>query len=629
MNWIQHTTSLASALFNLTSALLGRRILEVWVFALLAGVLNADRVLLAEPPSKTEPPSKKLLTVASIFDSDVYSEDSRSWTWDRHRPILWHLREQDGDPQPTLVKIEPEPWQEQLVLTPEQMTPQGRTEPLKIDSFEWSADERYLLVFTNSVRVWRAKTRGDYWLWDRHKNVWRQLGGSADAQSLMFATLSPDGKRVGYVATIDGERGLYTEDADSAEVNAIATSRDRNQIYGTFDWVYEEELGLRRGFEFSPDSRRLAFWHLDTTGVPQQTLIDNTSNRYAAIKSFAYPKVGETNAAARIGICDLANNRLTWAKIGGDPREHYLATLHWPPGHDKWLAHGTSDTQSALSSHPASNVCLVQQLNRNQTINRLLAIDAVTGATSEVLRETSRGWVSPQTRLHWMPISSGDIPDLFWLTERNGFRQLERIALSSNWNVHARQLLTPESFDVIAIEAVNQDAKRIVFVASPNDPTRRSLYQVQSDGSDLRCLTPKRDGTYQFDFDSSGTLAIETWSSRSAVPTKRCVSVNPYQVVRELVDNVELQRSLAALPPIHREFIHLPIPVDSRDQTSGEQIELDGWIMMPESARDAAAGSLPLIVYTYGEPFGQTVVDRYGGKKDLWHRMMVQHGFVV
>ncbi|MEM1225328.1 MAG: DPP IV N-terminal domain-containing protein [Planctomycetota bacterium] len=550
------------------------------------------------------------LTIERIYDSKDFKPDARSWTWDARRNVLWHIAKQGNDETPSLVEVTPNDGRETVVLSPDRLTPDSRQKPLSIRSFTWSSDEQFLLVFTNTKRVWRTNSRGDYWLWDRSQGIWRQLGAGAKSQSLMFATFSPDGASVAYVATIDNATGLFVEDVASAEITPIAVSDDANTIHGTFDWVYEEELGLRRGFAFSPDSRRVAFWQLNAQDVRKQTLIDNTSERYAQTKSFAYPKVGEINSAAKIGIYDRVTGSITWAKIDGDPRQHYLAALHWP---DKTCSF-------------ASDVILVQQLNRYQNQLKLIAVDVASGLSNTLWMENSDGWILHQPSLHWHAPSDGRQPRLLWLTERRGWRQLEVIDFASDdpMSVSSRRTLTPAQFDVIELLAVDDQRGRVYFTASPDDPTRRALFHVDIDGGGWKRVSPEGRGTYAYKFSHDARWALETWSGRMTPVRQRIVRPSPYSVERTLVENELLKQELAGLSDVPLCFTRLPIATDD-----GSRVDLDAYIMGDVSENSGPPASKPLLVHVYGEPYGQTVTDRWGGTNDLWHRYLCENGFVV
>ena len=154
----------------------------------------------------------------------------------------------------------------------------GATGPLAVESYEFSVDESRVLIFTNSRRVWRRNTRGDYWLLDVATRRLRKLGGDAAPASLMFATLSPDGTRVAFVR----ENNLYVQDLESLKITPLTADGSKTLVNGTSDWVNEEELDLRNCFRWSPDSRHLLFWQFDTAGVAEFHLIDNVAEQVAA-----------------------------------------------------------------------------------------------------------------------------------------------------------------------------------------------------------------------------------------------------------------------------------------------------------------------------------------------------------
>ena len=178
------------------------------------------------------------------------------------------------------------------------LLPRGAESPLEIEDYDWSPDGSKLLVFTNSERVWRDNTRGDYWVLDIASGALRKLGGDAPESTLMFAKFSPDGGRVGYVRQND----VYVEDLASGAITRLTTDGSRTTINGTFDWVYEEELGLQDGWRWSPDGERIAYWQLDATGVRDFLLLNSTDSLYSFTIPIQYPKAGETNSAGRVGV---------------------------------------------------------------------------------------------------------------------------------------------------------------------------------------------------------------------------------------------------------------------------------------------------------------------------------------
>ena len=185
------------------------------------------------------------------------------------------------EPSPTkkdfldIVRYDANTGERTVKVSAEKLIPTGATDPLAVEEFSMTADEQKLLIFTNSARVWRSNTRGDYWVLDLKANSLRKLGGpDAKPSSLMFAKFSPDGQRVGYVR----ENNIYVENlCGDSKITKLTTDGSRYIVNGTFDWVYEEELFCRDGFRWSPDSKQIAYWQLNSEGVKEMLLINNTA----------------------------------------------------------------------------------------------------------------------------------------------------------------------------------------------------------------------------------------------------------------------------------------------------------------------------------------------------------------
>ena len=225
-----------------------------------------------------------------------------------------------------IVVYSPQTLERTVLITAEQLTPKNADNPLSIHDYIWSADRNKLLIYTNSKKVWRSNSRGDYWLLDLKTNALSQLGGSKVADSsLMFAKFSPDASKVAYVTNNE----LFVEELANNTITQLTDSAKNGVINGLFDWVYEEEFIIRDGFRWSPDGKKIAYWQLDTSGSKDFIMINNTDSLYPTITKFPYPKVGETNALAKVGVVDLTSKNTTWAKLPNNSREMYIPRMNW------------------------------------------------------------------------------------------------------------------------------------------------------------------------------------------------------------------------------------------------------------------------------------------------------------
>jgi len=224
----------------------------------------------------------------------------------------------DFDKAKDIVRYDPATGVRSVLVPAASMVVEEGADPLSIKDYHWSDDGKQLLIFTNTERVWRRHTRGDYWLLDLESGKLQQLGGDGDESTMMFAKLSPDGMRVAWVNF--NQKDLYVQDLSSLEVLRLTDDEPEHIINGTSDWVYEEEFGLRDGFRWSPDSRHIAYWQFDSEGVGTFYLINNTDSIYPELTPLPYPRVGTTNSACRIGVISAAGGDTTWFEPEGDAR---------------------------------------------------------------------------------------------------------------------------------------------------------------------------------------------------------------------------------------------------------------------------------------------------------------------
>jgi len=487
-------------------------------------------------------------------------------------------------------------------VSAEKLTPAGASAPLNVEEFSLTPDEQKVLIFTNSARVWRSNTRGDYWVLDLKTGTLRKLGGSdAKPSTLMFAKFSPDGMKVAYVR----ENNVYVENlGGDSKVTQLTNDGTRYIVNGTFDWVYEEELFCRDGFRWSPDSKQIAYWQLNSEGVKEMTLINNTAALYPTVTTFPYPKAGETNSAARVGVVPASGGATRWFDIAGDPRNNYLPRMEW-----------------AASSEEV----IIQQLNRLQNTNLVMLGDARTGKVRPILTEKDDAWVDiAWGDIDWdkTGLGRGDAEWIdggkrfLWASERDGWRHIFSISRDGR----DVKTVTKGNYDVVSVEGVDQKNGWIFFIASPENATQRYLYRIRIDGSGKEeRLTPQTAaGTNGYIVSPRGDVAIHTFSTFNRVPVTDVVSLPQHAVVRTLIDNHETQDRLAKLRPTATEFFKVDI---------GEGVQLDGWMMKPPDFDSQK--HYPVLFYVYGEPWGQTVLDRWGGRDRLWHQMLAQQGYLV
>jgi dipeptidyl-peptidase-4 len=568
-----------------------------------------------------------LLTLERIFSS-------REFASERFGPARW-LEDGSGyttvEPSATvnggddIVRYDPATGGREILIPSARLIPADASSPLGIDDYQWSADGSKLLLYTNSQRVWRRNTRGDYWVIDLTDWSMFQIGGHAAPATLMFAKFSPDSRLVGYVQG----NNIYVEDLESHEIVALTTDGSVTIINGTFDWVYEEEFGLRDGFRWSPDSRHIAYWQLDSEGVRDFYLINNTDSLYPEIIPVPYPKAGEMNSSSRLGVVSAEGGPTRWFELEGDTRNTYLARMDWAA---------------------SSEQIIFQRLNRKQNTNWVMLGNVMTGEAETVFTDSDDAWVDVVNDLVWLP--GGE--QFTWVSERDGW---QHVFLVSRLGDEVR-LVTPEAFDVISIETIDTAGGWLYYIASPEDAGQRYLFRRPLDGSGTaERLTPAdQPGSHSYQVSPDGAWAFHTYSAFGVPPVIDLVRLPEHSVARVMVDNAALRASVEALDRGESEFFQIAVPAADERETADAEHEqaatvpageaadtsmdgsgagipgndtvlLDAWIMKPPDFDPSRR--YPLFFFVYGEPAGQTVNDSWGGSRYLWHLMLTQQGYVV
>jgi dipeptidyl-peptidase-4 len=484
------------------------------------------------------------------------------------------------------------------VIVPARMLIEPKTRrPIDIQEFSLSKDSRYLLVFTNSARVWRENTRGDYWLLDTRNGHPHKVGGSYPKSSLMFAKISPDGSRVGFVH----ENNLYLQDTATGKVTALTSDGSKTLINGTFDWVYEEELDLRDGWKWSPDGKSIAYWQLDTHQEPLFTLIDDTDSLYPTLKQFPYPKAGQRNATARIGVVSANGGKTAWIGEPATSESGYLARMEWSPN---------------------SRGVLIQRLNRLQNEDRYTLTDVRSGVEKTVFVDRDAAWVdtwgqndTAKTGVRW----SDDGRSFLILSESDGWRHLYSIAIDGG----GARLLTNGKFDVESVVGFDKAHRAVYFIASPTNATQRYLYETRSDGSPkVERITPSDEsayaGTNSYSISPGGDVALHTLSTLTSPPVRDVVSLPDHTRLRQIGDGSQALREMDRLNLGQTSFVKLKAD-------DGE--EMDGFVILPPHFDSSK--KYPLFFEVYGEPAALTAQDLWSSESFFFDQFLAEKGYIV
>ncbi|HEY0680385.1 MAG TPA: S9 family peptidase [Chitinophagaceae bacterium] len=481
-----------------------------------------------------------------------------------------------------------------VVVSKDKLIPAGQTKQLAINNYSFTQDGKMVLVFTNTKKVWRYNTRGDYWLLDVTGNSLKQLGKSRPAASLMFAKISPDGKKVAYVS----EYNVYVEDINTGAVKQLTTGGNRKFINGTFDWAYEEEFFCRDGFRWSPDSRHVAYWQIDARKVKDYLMVNTTDSIYPVAIPVEYPVAGEPPSPFRIGVVDVNTAKTQWMNIPYDAvLGSYAPRMEWAGNRE----------------------VIVQHLNRKQNESRLLLCNVSSGQVKTIYEEKDAAWLDIvglwDFDYHyggWDWLNNGT--EFLWPSEKDGWRHLYRISIDGK----KETLITKGNYDVIDISSIDEKSGYVYFFASPDNATQKYLYRSKLDGSGVaeRLSPSSQPGTHNYNVSPTGAFAFHNFSNHYTPMVSELVSL-PDHKSTDGTNKVNEAIAKADKSKANVEFFRIK---------TAEGVEMDAWMVKP--ANFDSSKKYPVVFYVYTEPWGQEVKDQYGiANNFLYQGDMAKDGY--
>lgn len=492
-------------------------------------------------------------------------------------------------------------------------TPDGRH--LTVEDVALSPDESKALLFHSSVRVWRSNTRGTYHVFDFASRRLTPLveadgpraaeppphpsflarglaSGAADPTLQMFAKFSPNGTQVAYVRG----NNLWITDLTSGRTTALTSDGSDDIINGTTDWVYEEELGLRDAFRFSPDGSRIAYWRFDQAAVPAFPMVNELS-LYPTVSVLRYPKAGEANARVRVGVVSVTGGETRWLETGPDTG-FYVARMQWV------------DADSVA----------VTRLPRRQNRADLLMLSATSGQGRVMEVDRDSAYVGSG-------LSDGQGNGIIWLrggqeflwdSDRSGWRQ---VYLFRRDGTLIRQVTT-DGADVLNVLLADQARDMLYVTMAAPSATQRQVFRYsihagkKAQAGGVRLLGAP--GTHRLVIGPTAQWALDAQGALGQPETMSLYEFPVMRLSRVVTDNAPAKEALARLGLRAPEFLRVPVPNGT---------ELDGYRIAPPDFDPSR--KYPVLMYVYGGPAAPQVQDAWGGDRYLWHQMLAQLGYVV
>ena len=448
-----------------------------------------------------------------------------------------------------------------------------------IDSYTFDTSEKMILLACNTNQIFRHSFTADYYLYNTTNKVLTKL---FDFQ-IQEPTFSPDGKMIAYAK----DNNLYVYELATKKITQITTDGKKNAIInGITDWVYEEEFAFVKAFDWSKDSKKLAYIRFDESEVPEFSMSIFGKDLYPTIETFKYPKAGEKNSVVSLHVYDATLNATKEINLG-KYNDFYIARMQW-----------TND----------ANVLSAQVLNRHQDNLDLLFVDGTTGTTKVVLNEKDKAYVDVTDNLTFLKDNS-----FIWTSEKDGFNHI----YVYDKNGKLKNQVTKGNWEVTSYYGFDEKTSTLFYQSTENGSINRAVYSIALNGKNKRVLS-NEIGTNEATLSPNFQYYINTFSSTTQ-PTRYTLNdAKSGKQLQIIEDNAALASSLKKYDLPTKEFFVL--------KTAKGQ-ELNSWIMKPKDFD--ATKKYPVFMYQYSGPGSQQVANQWNSANDYWFMMLTQQGYVV
>jgi len=455
----------------------------------------------------------------------------------------------------------------------------NHSEVTSIDSYTFDANEKKILIATNTSPIFRHSFTADYFVYDTtSKKVSKFTNNQVQEPSF-----SADGTKIAY----SYENNLFVHDVISGATLQITNDGKKNSIInGITDWVYEEEFAFVKAYDWNASGNKIAYIKFDETEVPEFSMDMYNQGLYPTQTVFKYPKAGEKNALVSLHIFDLKSG--TTKKINlGDYKDFYIPRIKW--------------TNNA-------NTLSVQVLNRHQNNLDLHFVDATTGTTKIVLNEKDNAYVDITDNLTFLKDNS-----FIWTSEKDGFNHIYHYDAAGK----LKKQITKGNWEVTNYYGFDEKSGMVYYQSVENGSINRDVYAIKVDGKSKTRLSSKT-GTNAATFSPNFQYYINTYSSATTAPTYTLNDSKTGTVVKTIVSNEAVEQKLAKYAVGQKEFFEL---------TTEKGHKLNAWMIKPKNFD--ATKKYPVFMYQYSGPGSQQVNNEWNSADDYWFMMLAQQGYIV
>ena len=441
-------------------------------------------------------------------------------------------------------------------------------------SYSFNNDESKLLLGFNFNQIYRRSFTGTYYVYDIASKKLSLVG-----KEIQEPTFSPDSKKVAYAQN----NNIYIKNLSNNRITKVTKDGKKNHVInGICDWVYEEEFSFVRAFEWSKNSKYLAFLRFDESRVNEFSMDLVGNDLYPTQQKFKYPKAGEKNAIVTLHMYNL-NGRITKKISLGD--YEYIPRIKWSN---------------------KNNVLVATTLNRHQNDLKLHNVNALRSSSTLLLNETDKAYVDIHDNLTFLNDNS-----FIWTSEKDGFNHIYHYSEAGK----LINQVTKGDWEVTSYYGFNKEKNTIYYQSVENSSINRGVYSIKLDGSDKKVLS-NPFGTNGASFSKNLHYFINTFSDANT-PTVYSLYNGDGKLLKTIKDNKDLKEKIAEYKMSPKEFT--TINVNGND--------LNMWMIKP--ADFDADKKYPMLMFQYSGPGSQQVSNRWNGSNDYWHQMLAQQGYVV
>ncbi|KAB8154354.1 prolyl oligopeptidase family serine peptidase [Kordia sp. TARA_039_SRF] len=449
----------------------------------------------------------------------------------------------------------------------------------RFSSYSFSDDESKMILATQVESVFRRSTLGIFYVYDIASKSVTKISD----HKIQEPTFSPDGTKVAYVF----ENNIYIKDLTSGATTQITTDGVKNKIInGVTDWVYEEEFGFVRAFQWNAASDYIAFIRFDETDVPEFSMDVYGNQLYPQQHVFKYPKAGEKNAEVSLHLYNLKANKTSEINLG-NYTDFYIPRIKW-------------------TNNPV--VLSVQVINRHQNELDLILYNAAENNAKIVLKETDKAYVDVTDNLTFLEDNS-----FIWTSEKDGFNHIYHYKKDGS----LLNQVTKGPWEVTNYYGYDKKSDRVFYQSVENGSINRGVYSIKINGKKKRSLSAK-EGTNSAKFSADFTYYINTFSSATTPPMYTLNEAKDGDVIKEIKNNNDVKEKLENYTTSTKEFFTL---------TTQKGHDLNAWMIKP--ADFDAANKYPVFMYQYSGPGSQQVANRWNSANDYWYQLLAQKGIIV